>query len=149
MITECSDAQSCPTLCNPMECRPPGSCVHGILQARTLEWVAISSSRGSFQPRDQTHVSCVSCTASPPPVGRFSTTEPPPGKPQMTQKPISICWKFEHILHMYLMYVLNVQYVLNDFTRGKPRAPKMHCSVFFSDSYKYAQCLQILPLRLI
>ena len=34
MITECSDAQSCPTLCNPMECRPPGSCVHGILQGK-------------------------------------------------------------------------------------------------------------------
>ena len=43
-----------------MECSPPGSSVHGILQARILEWVAISSSRGSSQPRDQTHVSCVS-----------------------------------------------------------------------------------------
>ena len=41
--------------------RPPGSSVHGILLARILEWVAISSSRGSFWPRDQTHVSCGSC----------------------------------------------------------------------------------------
>ena len=40
----CMHAQSCPTLCNPMECSPPGSSVHGILQARILEWVAISSS---------------------------------------------------------------------------------------------------------
>ena len=40
-------AQSCPTLCHPMDCSPPGSSVHGILQARILEWVAISFSRGS------------------------------------------------------------------------------------------------------
>ena len=40
-------SQSCPTLCNPMDCSPPGSSVHGILQARILEWVAISSFRGS------------------------------------------------------------------------------------------------------
>ena len=40
-------AQSCPTLCDPMDCSPPGSSVHGILQARILEWVAISFSRGS------------------------------------------------------------------------------------------------------
>ena len=44
--------QLCPTLCDPMDCSPPGSSVHGILQARTLEWVAISSSRGSSQPKD-------------------------------------------------------------------------------------------------
>ena len=43
-------------------CSPPGSSVHGILQARILEWVTISSSRGSFQPRDQTRVSYISCT---------------------------------------------------------------------------------------
>ena len=46
-------------LCNPMDCSPPGSPVHGIFQARILEWVAISSSRGSSQPRDWTHVSCI------------------------------------------------------------------------------------------
>ena len=44
-----------------MYCSPPGSSVHGILQGRILEWVAISSSRASSQPRDQIHVSCVSC----------------------------------------------------------------------------------------
>ena len=43
--------------CNPMDCSLPGSFVHGISQARTLEWVAISFSRGSSQPRDQIHVS--------------------------------------------------------------------------------------------
>ena len=46
--------QSCPTLCDPMDCSPclPGSSVHGIFQARVLEWVAISFSRGSSQLRD-------------------------------------------------------------------------------------------------
>ena len=46
-------------LCNPTDCSPPGSSVHGILQARTLEWVAIPFSRGSSQPRDRTQVSCI------------------------------------------------------------------------------------------
>ena len=45
-------AQSCPTLCNPVDCGPPGSSVHGIFQARILEWVAISFSRGPSWPRD-------------------------------------------------------------------------------------------------
>ena len=54
-----SVAQSCPTLCDPMDCSPPDYSVHGIFQARILEWVAISSSRGSFQPRDGTRVSCI------------------------------------------------------------------------------------------
>ena len=44
-------SQSCPTLCDPMDCSPPGSFVYGILQARILEWVAIPFSRGSSQPR--------------------------------------------------------------------------------------------------
>ena len=54
-------AQLCLPLCDPMDYSPPGSSVHGIFQARTLEWVAISFSRGASQPRDQTHVSCLSC----------------------------------------------------------------------------------------
>ena len=49
-----------PTLCNPMDCSPPGSSCHGNFQARILEWVAISSSKGSSQPRNRTHVSSVS-----------------------------------------------------------------------------------------
>ena len=51
-------AQSCPTLCEPMDCSPPRSSVHEIFQARILEWVAISFSRGSSKPRDRTRVSC-------------------------------------------------------------------------------------------
>ena len=49
--------QLCPTLCDPVGCSPPGSSVHGILQASIVEWVAISFSRGSSRPRDQTQVS--------------------------------------------------------------------------------------------
>ena len=58
--------RSCSTLCNPIDCCPPGSSVHGILQARILEWVAIPFSRVSSQPRDQTQVSHIA--------GRFFTT---------------------------------------------------------------------------
>ena len=54
----CVCAQSCLILCNPMDCSLPGSSVHGILQARILEWAAISYSRGSFQSWDRTHISC-------------------------------------------------------------------------------------------
>ena len=51
-------AQLCLTPCDPMDCSLPGSFVHGILQTRILEWIAISFSRGSFRPRDRTQVSC-------------------------------------------------------------------------------------------
>ena len=51
--------QSCPILCYPMDCSPAGSSVHGIIQAKILEWVAIPFSRGSFQHRDRTWVSCI------------------------------------------------------------------------------------------
>ena len=56
--------QLCLILCDPMDCSPPGSSDHGILQARILEWVAISFSRVSSWPRDWTHISYISsCTA--------------------------------------------------------------------------------------
>ena len=60
--------RSCLTLCDPVDCSPPGSSVHGILQAGILEWVAISFSRGSSRPRNR---NCVSCTT-----GRFFSAEP-------------------------------------------------------------------------
>ena len=53
--------QSCPVLCDPMDGSPPGSSVLEVLQARILEWVVMPSSRGSSQPRDQTHVSYIFC----------------------------------------------------------------------------------------
>ena len=61
----CLFTQSCPTLCDRTVCSPPGSSVHGISQARVLEWVAIPFSRRSSPPRDQTQVSCIA--------GRFFT----------------------------------------------------------------------------
>ena len=70
-----SVAQSCLTLCNPMDCSSPGSSVHGIFQARILEWVS-AFPRGSSWPRIRTHVSCIA--------GGFFTIELP-------GKPISIC----------------------------------------------------------
>ena len=60
-IYVCSVAQLCLNLCNPIDCSPPGSSVHGIFQARILDWVDISFSRGSSQPRNRADVSCVSC----------------------------------------------------------------------------------------
>ena len=71
----CLVTKLCPTLCDPMDCSPPSSWVHGISQARIMEWVAISLSRESSWLRDLTHVSCL--------VGGFFTTEPP-GKPHRT-----------------------------------------------------------------
>ena len=93
--------QSCPTLCNTMAYSPLGSSVHGILQARILEWVAIPSSRGSSWPR---HVSCGSWTA-----GRVFTAEPS-RKPQcraylernrilMESSPSPICFLSSCILY--------------------------------------------------
>ena len=83
-VLACSVTKLCQNLCDPMDYSLPGSFVHGIFQARILEWVAISFLRGSFQPRDRTLVSCLA--------GGFSTAMPP-------EKPI--CYfraeqKFEH-----------------------------------------------------
>ena len=71
----CLVTQSSLTLCDPMDCSPPGSSVHGILHARILEWVAMSSSKGSSQPRDKTQTSHIAC--------RFFTAESQ-GKPKNT-----------------------------------------------------------------
>ena len=64
-VLSCSVTESCPTLCNSLDLNLPGSSVHGISWARILEWVALSYSRGSSQPRDWTHFSYVSC------IGKF------------------------------------------------------------------------------
>ena len=73
----CLVAQSCPNLCDPIDHSPPGSSVHGILQARMLEWVAISFCRGSSQPRARTCVSRVSLALQV-----DSLPAEPSGKPQ-------------------------------------------------------------------
>ena len=66
-------AQSCPTLCDPVDGSLPGFSIHGILQAKILEWVTISFSRGSSRPRDRT------CTAQE----ADALTSEPPGKPKV------------------------------------------------------------------
>ena len=76
------------TLCHSRDCSPPGSSVHGIIQARILELVAISFSRGSSWLRDWTHVSCIA--------GIFFTTEPP-GKPQSSR----ILHKFHFLVSQF------------------------------------------------
>ena len=61
----CAYTQLCPTLCDSMECSPPGSSVHGILQARILGWCAMPFSRGSPQLRHRTQVSCIQADSLP------------------------------------------------------------------------------------
>ena len=63
-------------LWEPMDCNPPGSSVQGLFQAKILKWVAISSSRGSYQPRDWTWVSCIFC------IGRHILYHWAPWEPQ-------------------------------------------------------------------
>ena len=69
LVTWLNAVKSRLTLCDPMDCSPPGSSDQGISQTRTLDWVAISNSKRSFRPKDQTCVSCI--------VGEFFTAEPP------------------------------------------------------------------------
>ena len=75
-------AESCPALCDPLDCSPPTFSVHGICWARILEWVTISFSKGSSQHRYRAHVSCI---------GRRFFTPEPPGKPSFCQYTWSKC----------------------------------------------------------
>ena len=77
------DAQSCPTLCDPIDCISPGSSVYGVLQARILQLVATASSRGSSWPRDWT---CVSCIAD-----RFFTGQATTWLCLVTQSCLTLC----------------------------------------------------------
>ena len=88
-------AQSCPTLYDPMECSPPGSSVHDIFQARILEWVIISFSRGSSQLRDQTQVSCTA--------GRLLTELQ--GKPKNTKVVLTILHVCSCVFFVSLTYI--------------------------------------------
>ena len=117
---------SCVWLCNPMDCSPPGSSVLGISQARILEWVAISFSRRSFWPRDQTHASFVSCTA-----GRFFHTAPP-GKPfikihlpktnfPMVTLPVTFSnFHWVNLWHLYSPRKPNISSWLSNFSAKLP-----------------------------
>ena len=93
--------QSCPTLWDSIDSSPPGSSVHGILQAGILEWIAMPSFRESSWPGDRTYISCDSCIAA-----RFSTPEPL-GKPPLYSL-FLVNWK----LHLSL-----IRFTLNFFDR--------------------------------
>ena len=82
-VSEFMSAQSCPTVCDHMDCSLPGSSVRGIFQVRVLEWVTISFSRGSSRPRDRTGSPTLQAHALP---------SEPPGKPLC-------CWSFHIIKH--------------------------------------------------
>ena len=88
-IWECSISQLCPTLWDLMDCSLPGSSVHGIFQARILEWAAISYSRGSSRPRDWTHISCISC------IGRWIFYHWAPGEPMLYSRSLLVIY-FTH-----------------------------------------------------
>ena len=102
-----------PTLCHPVDCSPPGSSVHGILQARTLEWVTTPSSRASSPPRDWTRISCVYCIAGGP------YTAEPPAKPKL----FTVLYKYEVITGV----TLQLYYEMGLFSKGeKPSLPYFH-----------------------
>ena len=82
-VCVCSAPQLFLPLCNPKSCTPPGSSVHGISQARILDWVATSFFRGSSKPRNQTYVSYMA--------GRFFTTEPS-GSPKISISSYKSLW---------------------------------------------------------
>ena len=97
-VCACELFQSCPTLCDPMNCSPPSCSVYGILQVRILERVAMPSCRGSSQPRDWTCISCDSCIS-----GRFLTTEPL-GKPSG----LVICHLYyAEVFSLYTQFIKN------------------------------------------
>ena len=109
-------AQSCPTVCTPMDCNPSGSSADGILQARTLEQVVISFSRGSSWPRDQTQVSWIA--------GRFFTVWATREAPYTLQRSLylsransrstsstvigGLCCALLYISLLYIIYVLGL-----------------------------------------
>ena len=103
-------AQSCLTLCNPGDYSPPCSSVHGVSQARILEWVATPFSRGSSQSRDQILVSCVSCTGKrilyhratkelwPPGLECLPNASPSPQSEVITQESVLLHFMLRNIM---------------------------------------------------
>ena len=109
MLLLCVCAQSCLTLCDPMHCSLPGSSVHGILQARTLQWVDIPFSRGSSRLRDWTLVSCIA--------SRFFTVWGTRGR-------LSFLWTHSNKSRAYLC-----DFRLHRIDRGKRRLAMWFCLV--------------------
>ena len=108
--------RSCLTLCDPTDCSPPGSSVHRILQARTLELVAISSSRGSSRPRDQTRIFCIG--------SRFFTTEPPEKPNETVYKSLT-----NSIQKPYKQYTKALQTVYKSLTNSIQKPYKQYTAL--------------------
>ena len=113
--------QSCLTLCDPMDCSPPGFCVLGILQARIPEWIAMPFSRGSSPPRDQTLISCI--------VGRFFTIWATV-KSKLTRMPMFISRRYLQLFQKFPLpggYQSNVGFLEGEDNRLLPS----HCCFVF------------------
>ena len=116
MLCVCLITQSCPTLCEPMNCSLPSSSVHEVSQARILKWVAISYSRESSWPRDLTYISCIDrwilyncATGNPPPTPHTTTSTPLEvlGKVKKKKKSLTryLPWKSRNLIEIYNMYI--------------------------------------------
>ena len=115
-VHACAHAQSCLTLCNPMDYSPSDSSVHGILQARILEWVAISLSQGSSQPRDRT---CVSCA------GRRFFTPAPHGNPHRLRLAALINSIYQQIFRLEIHLLMVTQnWCISETERKKSNIPR-------------------------
>ena len=126
--------QSCLNICNPMDCSLPGASVHGIFQARILEWVAISYPRGSSWSRDWTQVSYISCIARQ--ILYHCTTWKILKKKKKKKSPSSSAWtsiKYECslIFQSYLpLVLLTVSLIQDAFLLTIPRRCHLHFYVF-------------------
>ena len=117
-------AQSCLTLCDPMDCSPPGSSVHGILQARILERVVSSFSRGSSWSRDWTWVSCIA--------GRFFTVS--------NTREAQICEK--QALKLWLIFFLPKVHIPQ--SQPKEKKPKVFFFKYYIQDLKIIQDFNFL-----
>ena len=104
-------AKSCLTLCDSRDCSPPGSSVHGILQARILEWAVISYAGGSSWPRDQT---CVSY------IGRLSLYRSATGETQRDIRGQCFCFWLSHVTYRILITWLGIEPELWQWTLPSP-----------------------------
>ena len=143
-----SDAQSCLTLCNPLDGSPPSSSVHGNFQARILEWIAKPLSRGSSQPGDQTGVSCIA--------DEFFTNWAIREAPQKLLEyyvTIVACYFLSATKLCVLIWVLSAFYLLfypGYFVSIKARLPCLHACCWISSVLSYSlQSYALWPTRFL
>ena len=120
----CSVTKFWPTLCGPMDCRPPGSSAHAISPARILEWVAIFFPGYLCQPRDRTHISCIA--------GEFFTTEPP-GKSLWPIIPPLGIRQWQNYPSMYIQEICKNIYCSIIINRPKP-GNRMNSNIIYSST---------------